>query len=82
MDRNEVNLRTITKVSISLERKEIPQQMHKRTKCKIYAGKQKRVTMATGTKTPPNERINEWLCTCVWNLGAFLSRLLQNNYLK
>ena len=49
MDRNEVNLRTKTKVSISLRRKEILQQMHKYTNSN-YAGQQKRVTMATATK--------------------------------
>lgn len=49
MVRNEVNLRTKTNVSISFGTKEITQQMHKCTNAN-YAGKQKRVTMATATK--------------------------------
>ena len=49
MDRNEVNFRTKTKLSISLGRNEVLQQIRKRTNAD-YAGKQKRVTMATATE--------------------------------
>ena len=49
MDRNEVNFRTKTKLSISLGRKEVLQQMHKRTNAD-YAGKQKIVTMVIATE--------------------------------
>ena len=60
MDRDEISLKTKTKVSISLGGKEITSATNAQIRNAAYARKQKRVTTATATKTPPNEKLNEW----------------------
>ena len=60
MDRDEISLKTKTKVSLSLGGKEITSATNAQIRNAAYARKQKRVTTATATKTPPNEKLNEW----------------------
>ena len=59
MERDEISLKTKTKVSISLGGKEITSATNAQIRNAAYARKQKRVTTATATKTPPNEKLNE-----------------------
>ena len=82
MDRDEISLKTKTKVSISLGGKEITSATNAQIRNAAYARKQKRVTTATATKTPPNEKLNEWKNGFASAFGIFVHFLAVFEFCK